>query len=469
MTMRRKLPPGPWNFLGWLTYRHAVMLCWDPIRYARRLTRKYGDILTLRLFSRRAFIVNSPAGVLEVLVEQDSAFRKQRRQMRILERVFRQGLLVSEGQLWKQQRQSLQIAFSRSNFARYVDICADETLRRTQNWETDSPIDLADELTSILVATMGRIFFGTTFTGRQEELIRIVREVSLSLIHEIEVMIPFSSLLPSQANRRHKQARRRLAELVDELVQARISRSHEPHDDFISLLLQETAAVVDNPKQVASLVRDEVTTLVVAANHTITAAAAWMFKAVVENETVCRTTQREIVENLGDGPFTWDACDQLPYTQAVVREALRMYPPAWSLFVREAVRDVNIQGYRIRSGDWVFIYPILLHHDERWFAEPSKFEPQRFLDMSINRQSKGAYIPFGLGQHTCIGAQLSHAVLMTMLVTIVRQYTPTDAADSRFRDVVHRDVAMRPAFGVPVRLRWNNASPAQRPRSSALA
>jgi cytochrome P450 len=157
----------------------------------------------------------------------------------------------------------------------------------------------------------------------------------------------------------------------------------------------------------------------------------------------------EIDRVLEGHPPTIDDAARLPYTEMVLKESMRIYPPAWALFARQAIEDVQIGGYDLPRGAWVLIYPFAVHRSSRCFPEPLRFDPERFSPERASSIPSGAYIPFGLGPHTCVGNRMAMTTLTLVLASILQRYQYSLAPGQR-DPIPEPLVSIRPKHGLRV-------------------
>jgi len=275
------------------------MLGWAPLSYARQLTRRYGDLCTFRLFHNRAFIANSPELVHQVLVVDADAYQKQRRQMRILARVFGQGLLTSDGPLWVRQRGLIQQAFSSDRMADFQRICREEVAVCVQNWRPGESVNVSHELVQVMPAISGRVFFGNAYSQHGGKLINAVCDVSTVIIRDIERCVQ----IPDRPRVLGKSRRRRAMETLRRTV-GMIMDDMRASQDGLGAMTQVLQQAMRDPQRPLSQrqATDEIVTVLVAGNHTIVASLEWMFKVVASHADVQDRVTKELSGRALDRP-----------------------------------------------------------------------------------------------------------------------------------------------------------------------
>ena len=194
-------------------------------------------------------------------------------------------------------------------------------------------------------------------------------------------------------------------------------------------------------------VRDEVMTLLLAGHETTALALTWAFLLLDRHPEARRRLEEELAHVLGDRPAAPDDVPTLEYTQAVINETLRLYPPAY-VTGREAVRATTIGGRPIPKRHIILISMYATHRDPRFFAEPDAFRPERWLDGLEKRLPRGAFIPFGMGSRKCVGSSFAMMEATLLLATIARRWR-FELAPSEIP--THPAITLRPATAMPRR------------------
>ena len=196
-------------------------------------------------------------------------------------------------------------------------------------------------------------------------------------------------------------------------------------------------------------IRDEVMTLLLAGHETTALALSWAFLLLDRNPGARDHLEAELAAVLGDGPASPDDVPALPYTQAVINETLRLYPPAY-VTGREAIRTTSIGRTRIPKRHIVLISMYTTHRDPRFFPEPDVFRPERWLDGLEKRLPRGAFIPFGMGSRKCVGASFAMMEATLLLATVARRWRFELAPEEIG---THPSITLRPAAAMPARMR----------------
>ncbi len=377
-------PPGP---SMWRTYRRLRS---TPLRefpvFLAEVEREYGPVVTFRVPWRRFYFLNDPAAVKDVLVNRQHDFVKSEgtRAMRAL---LGQGLVTSEEPLHKRMRRIVQPAFHKQRIAAY----AQTMLEYAQSWNPPEGVfDMHAEMMELTLRIASKTLFGA---DAGEEADRVA-----GALHEVvtifpDVLGPFGALtrvLPFGPMRRFRRARAVLDEIVLRLIAQR-RRSGEDRGDALSMLL---ACRDDDGKRLSDAqVRDEVMTLFVAGHETTANALTWTWYQLARHPHVARRLRDEL-----------RAGRDSAYLDALLSETLRLYPPAWILG-RDALRDVDAAGWRIRKGGTVLMSQLVMHRSAQYFDRPERFDPERWL--SAPELPPMAYFPFGAGSRKCLGDQFA--------------------------------------------------------------
>ena len=180
-------------------------------------------------------------------------------------------------------------------------------------------------------------------------------------------------------------------------------------------------------------------------------ALAWTWWLIDQHPDVQARMLAEAQRVLGDRDATSEDAAKLTYTQMVLKESLRLYPPASNLFRREVIEDVELGGYPVKRGSWIFLHPYLTHRDGRFFPDPLRFDPERFSPERAGEIPQGAYFPFGMGPRACIGESFAMIELPLVIATVAQRFR-------LHRDPTSRPVRaqallnLRPRGGLPMRI-----------------
>jgi cytochrome P450 len=381
-------------------------------------SRRYGDVVSVRLGAWPAVLLNHPDHVEHVLVRTPHNFIKFPFFFRHVRAVFGQGLLTSEGPLWLRQRRLAAPAFHPRQVAGYGDEIVHFTERMLETWR---PGDLRDVHVDAMGLTL-RIAAKTLFDTEIESDVAEIGEAFEVIADEIAARIrrPFRipDAIPTPGNVRYLRGVRRIDRLV-----ARIIRAHREQGaqrgDLLSLLMQ--ARDEEGQAMSGRQLRDEVITLLLAGHETTALALSWTWYLLARHPEADARLAAELRHVLGGRAPAVDDLPQLRFTEQVVTEAMRLYPPAWG-FGRAALADCEIGGYDIPAGTTVIISPWVLHRDPRHFEDPFEFRPERWSGDLARKLPRFAYIPFGGGPRICIGNRFAMMEAVLVLATVARRF-----------------------------------------------
>jgi cytochrome P450 len=416
MARARVYPPGPArSIISTLTYRPAR----DPLAFFTDLASRYGDLVHLRMGPERAFLVNDPALIRDVLVTNQRFFHKGRALERS-KRLLGEGLLTSEDAVHVRQRRLLQPAFHRDAVAGYAGVMTDFADRARSRWQNGSTIDIAQEMMRITLGIVGK----TLFDADVESQARDVGEALTAVLESFWTMLlPFAGLLehlPVPALRKSRAAQARLDKMMYAMIAERHAAASDRGDMLSMLLLAQ-----DDEQQGRSLtdqqVRDEAMTIFLAGHETTANALSWMWYLVSGAPDVESRMHEEIDRVLAGRLPTIADIPHLTYVEQVITEALRLYPPAW-MIGRRAVAEQPLGNYVLPPRALVLLSPYVTQRDARHFAEPDRFMPERWTPEFRASLEPFAYFPFGGGSRRCIGESFAMMELVLVASTIARRW-----------------------------------------------
>lgn len=454
-------PPGPKDGLLGLSLIRRFRA--DPLGFVTDTAREYGDLAYLRFGPVRTYFLYAPHLVREVLVTRHKHFRRPEMLIRPLRQIDGNGLVLSDGEFWRRQRRLMQPAFSTRRFDAYAQVTVEYTRQMLAAWQNGSSIDIADEMTRLTLAIIAKTLFGVELEGRAAELGRAVHTVSEMVFRESGYPMHLPDWLPIPSKRRKRWAIGTIRGLVASIIRERRA-SGEDRGDLLSMLL----LAVDEEQgggMTDAQALDEAITLFNAGHDSTAAALAWIWYLLARHPHVESQLIAEIDEVLPDRDPTYADVARLPLTELVIKEAMRLYPPTWTLLPREVVEPLELDGYPIPRGAWLYTFPWVTHRDPRWFKHPERFEPERFAAGRVDEIPPYAYFPFGGGPRVCIGAAFATMEMVLILATILRQFR-VKLAPRQGEVVPEPLISIRPLGGLQVSLtrRSTPAFSEQRPR-----
>ncbi|HEY1377996.1 MAG TPA: cytochrome P450 [Gemmataceae bacterium] len=411
------LPAGP---KGGLLTGHLSHFRAGPITFLDRCVREYGDFVLLRIGFKKILLVSDPAAIEEVLITKSRDFikhfgLKQTRQL------LGDGLLNSEGEFWLRQRRLAQPAFHRDRIQQYGRDMIDHARRMLAGWHDGDRRDLVVEMMELTLKIAAKTLFDAEETGDaaviREQLAKSIRLFNERFISLIRLPLGW----PTPQNLKMRGVTRRLNEIIHKYIAQRRREGVGDRHDLLSLLLHAKDEAGDGTGMTDAQLRDEVMTLFLAGQETTALALSWTWYLLCGHPEVEDRLVAELRDVLGDRPLTVEDVPRLKYAEAVINESMRLHPPAYVLG-REAIRDTSVGGHHVPKGWTVFMAQSVLHRDPRWWREPDRFRPERWLDGSTKNLPKFAYFPFGGGPRICIGNTFAMMETVVVLAEVARRF-----------------------------------------------
>jgi cytochrome P450 len=435
------LPPGPRSIIP---FRHLRTLQRDPIPFFARLAEEYGDASQFHVGPQQIFFFNHPDLIRELLVTQHRSFHKSR----VLQRskiIFGEGLLTSEEELHKRQRRLVQPAFHRERIARYAEVMIERAARLA--WRDGEVLDIHQEMMRLTLSVVAKTLFDAEVDEEADEI-----GAALTSLVDLfpTLMNPIASLLrklPLPQTIRFRRSLERLDKTVYGIIDERRKSGHD-RGDLLSMLLMAVDEEGDGGSMSDQQLRDEAMTLFLAGHETTANALAWTWYLLSLNPDAANAMHRELDAILDERLPTPADYARLPYTEMVVAESMRMFPPAWAVS-RLAIEDAMIGQWLVPRGAVVVAAQAVTHRDPRWFPDPDTFDPLRFTPEAKASRPKLSYFPFGAGPRICIGEGFAWMEAVLIVATIAQRWK----LELLSRDVTPQaSITLRPKGGIRMRV-----------------
>ena len=419
----------------------------DPLSFLAEVTERFGDLVAFPVPGAPVLLVNDPADVRHVLQTSARHWGKQTVQYAALARVTGPGLLASSEPSWLEHRRLAAPAFHHQRLEAVGDevrAAVDTTItsRLGRDVPAEGPlVDVAALTHTIGLDAVGRALFSADLSGQAQQLLDATSEAAELVVRVGRSVLPTAAWTPTPTNVRLRATRRRLDAISSELIaQRRTRRQLSPAGshgaDLLGLLLDSDLTDEE--------VRNELITMVIAGHETVAAALAWTLMLLAEHQPAQDRVREELAAHPGPVPMLGYR-DRLPWTRAVVDEALRLFPPAWAMS-RRSQRDDVIGGRTVPAGTMVIVSPWLLHRRSESWSDPLEFRPERFLDPGAARSG---YLPFGQGPRLCIGREFALGEMVLVLSRLLTAYR-VEVPEGWTRPAPRAQVAVHPYGGMPL-------------------
>jgi cytochrome P450 len=389
----------------------------DPLSVFSRWAGEYGDIFYYRAAWMHVYFLNHPDLIEAALVRNQQNLVKDR-VIRNSRWFFGEGLLTSEGDYWKRQRKLSQPAFHRDKISSYAPLMTGYAGQMLAHWHDGDELDVHQEMMKLTL----RIVVRALFDVEAEQTAEISNALNVMMRHSAGARMllpPFFRRLPLPGMSQVRGAVDDLTGMVYRIIHKRRECRGEATDDLLSMLMQ--ARDEDHSQMTDRQLRDEVMTFLLAGHETTALALSWTWLLLSQNPQT-RDKLTEELDRVLEGRVP-GFCDlpQLRYSEHVIKESMRMYPPAWSL-AREVSRGFDLHGYQIPAGANLVMSQWIMHHDSRYFPDPWKFDPDRWGSADCQKLPRFAYFPFGGGPRQCIGAGFAMMEAVLLLATIAGRF-----------------------------------------------
>lgn len=422
----------------------------DPLGVFTQWAREYGDLFHYRFLYRHIYFLNHPDLIKDVLITQAPNFIKGEA-VRVNRRIFGKGLVSNEGASWAQQRRLIQPAFHRTRIEIYANAMVAYTQRMLASWLDGETRDIHQDMMRVTLEIVASALFSVEIASDKDR-VAVALDTLMNLSSGARMLLPeMFRRIPTADNVRYQRATAELDDVVFSLIRQRRDNP-TPADptakhDLLDTLLE--ARYEDGASMSTQQLRDEVMTLLLAGHETTAVSLSWIWFLLSNHPEVEQKLWAELDHVLHSRSPTLQDLTTLPYTERIVKEAMRLYPPVWAI-TRSAIKDCEIGGFRVPAKSSVIMSQWVMHRDPRYYDEPERFFPDRWLEERYKTAPRFSYFPFGGGPRVCIGNTFAQTEAALVLATIAQQYQlrlvpghPVEPTPS---------ITLRPRYGVKVTL-----------------
>lgn len=437
-------PPGPkeWPVLGSsLAFRRK------PLELLTKLAGEFGDVTHFKIGPYHVYLLNHPDYLKEVLVTQAKNFHKGR-SAKWAKPLLGEGLIVSEDAFHLRQRRLIQPLFHKQRIAAYGTVMADYADQTSQRWQERlkraESLDIAHEMMELTLRIVAKTIFDADVEAEAKE---IGAAVTAGMEWWHNFLLPLGqqlNRLPLPSTRRFEKALARLDEVIFQMIKERRGET-TGRGDLLSLLMRSQELENDCSCMTDRQARDEAVNIMLAGHETTATALTWAWYALSEQPEIEHKLHAELDRVLAGRLPTVEDLPLLPYTEKVWSETLRAYPPIWAVS-RLAIRDCEIGGYVIPANSTVILSQWVMHHDQRYYPEPYKFDPERWTPGAKTTRPRFSFFPFGGGNRLCIGESFAWLEGILLLAALAQGWQMRPAPG--YKVEFHPLITLRPKGGM---------------------
>jgi cytochrome P450 len=408
---------------GFLGLGNVTKLRSNPFGFLLELAQTQGGIAFFRFGPLGDFyLVTDPEYIREILVKQTAKTVKWERLTSASNKVAKFNIVFLEGEPWKSQRKLLAPAFHTQRVRAYLDLIHNHTLGMTDRWESEAVYDIRHMMADVTMGIIGEILFGIQDIQREASSLSAALDILLSqFITDAGSLFVMPKWVPSKSHRQAQKAKMIIVTYLSEIIRRRRSEAVD-HGDVLSALMlardEKTGEALTNEQ-----IGDELYSLFVAGHETTALWLSWALYLLAKHPDIQAQLYDEINRTTGDVAPLMSAMGDMSLLNRVLQETLRMYPPAWSLFMRRVIEDIQLDTLVIPRGGIIYISPYVQHHLPQYWSNPDAFDPSRFEGDWKSERPAYAFMPFGGGPRVCLGSYLAEVEAKIILQTIIKHYS----------------------------------------------
>jgi cytochrome P450 len=428
----------------------------DPLKLLIDISHTYGDIAHFKFGSQNVYLLNNPDYIEDVLVTNYKKFIKSRG-LQVSKRLLGNGLVTSEGEYHDLQRHLIQPTFYPKRIKTYSDMMIKQANDMCNSWHDGAILDIHKEMTKLTLAIICKTVLGYDIDPENDE----VGDALLTCMKYFNrLLMPFGELIEKipllPINKGFQKAKKDLDSIVYSIIKEHRKKldkgdDTESHDDLLLTLLQAQDEEAGIGRMTDEQLRDEVMTIFLAGHETTANALTWTYYLLSENPLIETRLQEELYSIFGNSrtPIMVDDVPKLQYTEKLLTESMRLFPPAWALG-RQAIDDYKVGGYSVPKGSIILMSQYVMHRDPRYFPEPDRFYPDRWTEEFKKQLPRFSYFPFGGGIRGCIGEPFAWLEGILLIATICRQWRLKHVPSHKVE--LKPLITLRPKYGMHMKI-----------------
>jgi len=460
-----KYPPGPTSLLPNKLLRDFIH---NPTETLMAITNKYGDIAHFKFGRQHVYLLNNPQFIEDVLVKNHKNFTKSRG-LQVSKRLLGEGLVTSEGEYHDRQRRIIQPAFLPNLVKKYGEIVTAHSVNMCMDWKDEQKLDIHKSMINLTSSIISKAVLGSDIQSAEGS--QVGDDLLTCAEYFNRLLMPFGELIEKipilPMNKGFQKAKKRLDSIVFNMIQEHRNNTanERPKSDLLYTLLEAQDSDAGIKRMTDTQLRDEVMTIFLAGHETTANALTWTFYLLSEYPSVEAKLYEELKSILGNGNGnggskqeangldlripTVDDIPNLQYTEKIVRESMRLYPPAWTLG-RQAIYDYNLDGYVIPAKSIILMSQYVMHRNPKYFPEPDLFYPERWTRENRIELPRFSYFPFGGGIRGCIGEAFAWMEGILIVATVCRRWRMLHEPNHKVE--LKPLITLRPKYGMKMQL-----------------
>jgi cytochrome P450 len=423
----------------------------DPLAFTLRLAQQHGPVAKFHLGPFHGFLVSHPEAIGHILQANHKNYDKQNFDYEMLRPFLGNGLLTSDGEHWLRQRRLIQPAFHQDRLSHLIPAMSQSTDKMLNAWElkAHSPrvINISQEMNRLALINVSKNLLGADIGLSSTRILEAFSRLNHAVAHRFQALLPLPLWMPTPNN---VAARKAIAVIDEALSDIKIAEREKGSGQGLLGRLVEAHLGTSQGQGGPQQLRDELVTLVLAGHETTAAMLTWTFYLLAQNPDVQEMLRREVNKTTAAAAPDPADLSQLDLTEAVIKEALRLYPPVW-IISRRAKEPDQIAGMTIPANSVLVMSPYATHRLPDFWRSPGEFSPERFLGKEVQSLPRFAYFPFGGGPRLCIGANFAMIEAKLVLSSMIKccQFSLIDDLEIRPEPLV----TLRPAPDLRLKVR----------------
>lgn len=405
----------------------------DKMAFLLRAAEQHGGVVRYKMAWIDMTVITDPDIVRELIVKRPQQLHRDSFTTKVLGRIMGQGVFVAEGDEWQRQRKLVQPAFHAMRIRNYADTMAMFTEEMCRSWIGGSTVVLDQEMAALTLRIIAQTMFNIDLQEQTERIGRLMSIILEAGETQLDMAFVPPPWVPTALNRRLNPALAELRSIMREIVHQRLQTKRDEGDLLSMLVLARDDE--GQPMGVEDIV-DECMTLLIAGHETTAVALSWTWILLSQHPAMMEKLYAEVDAVLDGDPISYEKLAELAYTEMVIKESLRLYPPAFG-FARTPLNDITVDGQTFRRGELLMISSYAMHRLADYFPEPEAFRPERWSE-DAPQPPKYAYIPFGAGPRICLGNMFAMMEAQIILATMAQhvRLSPAHGAQIEARPLI---------------------------------